>query len=167
MINQEDIFFVIYHKHVSDRQRNILTPAVRRNNFSNSVVQNCNCRIKKSYYSGTGNAFDQLHFPLVVYFFQNNWVRNPVKLLVKSTASQDWELLFSSFNLIWPIYGRNGFWNFCELEKFEDWTLSWTALIVYSALFTDCFQTYLLASRTLPQLDSALYSYLTLLHFKM
>ena len=27
---------MIYHKHVSDRQRNILTPPVERNNFSNS-----------------------------------------------------------------------------------------------------------------------------------
>ena len=36
LINQGDIFFVIYHKHVSDRQWNILTPLVGKNNFSNS-----------------------------------------------------------------------------------------------------------------------------------
>ena len=38
-INKGDIFivFVIYHKHVSDRYLNILTPPFRRNNFSKSV----------------------------------------------------------------------------------------------------------------------------------
>ena len=31
---------MIYHKHVSDREFNILTPPVGRNNFSNSVGSN-------------------------------------------------------------------------------------------------------------------------------
>ena len=38
VIISADIIFVIYHKHVSDRQLNIFTPPVRRNNVSNSVT---------------------------------------------------------------------------------------------------------------------------------
>ena len=82
---KETFSFVIYHKHVSDRWQNILTPPVGRNKFSNSVgpaVLYCSlyATVSTRVSEGPMSHTSARGFALVVDPWPQHLLTNPVKL---------------------------------------------------------------------------------------